>query len=345
MEKKYMKKSKVLLVLLITFIFLAVQAPNAQAVIELTYASINPPAHGYSVADRAFFEKIEKDTKGELKIKPYWSGTLMSSKEGTGELAKGVADMGFIAPIYEKAGVDLVKGTMGFYVGCTPQNAIKIFWMIFNKFPEVQKEYSSVKILGLNASTPMDLQTTKKPVTSLADMKGLRIKTSADLVTTFRDLGAEGVVMPMQETYESLQKGLLTAVMAPYETYKSLKFAEVIKYHTTNFQVARGVYGSRAINLDSWKKLPSNIQKIFENSKEWWSLENFKQSSGIEDAGKELAVKAGVKFVQMNKKDVEKYEEIYSAEQLKIAQDLDKKGLPGTKIFNETRRLVKLYNK
>jgi TRAP-type C4-dicarboxylate transport system substrate-binding protein len=67
-----MNKRKVLLVLLISFMFLAVQAPHAFAAIELTYASINPPAHGYSVADKIFFEKIEKESKGEVKIKPYW---------------------------------------------------------------------------------------------------------------------------------------------------------------------------------------------------------------------------------------------------------------------------------
>jgi TRAP-type transport system periplasmic protein len=340
-----MTTSKVLLALLISFIFLALQAPNAHAVIELTYASINPPQHGYSVADVHFFEKIEKETKGEVKIKPYWAGTLMSSREGTRELAKGVADLGFISPIYEKSGVDITTTILGFFSGSTPQNNIKIFWDLFKKFPELRKEYESVKLLGLNASTPMDLQTTKKPVKSLTDLKGLRIKTSTDMVSTFKELGAEGVVMPMQETYESLQKGLVSGVMAAYETYKSLKFAEVIKFQTTNFQVARGVYGSRAMNLDSWKKLPANIQKLFEAGKDWWSLENFKESDKINDAGKADADKAGVQYLQMPKADIDKYFTIYNKEQEKRAKDLDAKGLPGTAIFKETRRLVTLYNK
>ena len=81
------------------------------------YANIHP----YSIADQHWIDKIAKETNGRVKIKPYWNGTLISSRESMREIAKGVADIGFVTPIYEKSGVDLTKATIDFYAGSAPE--------------------------------------------------------------------------------------------------------------------------------------------------------------------------------------------------------------------------------
>jgi len=311
-------------------------------VIELRYASQNPPNHPYSIADQNWIAKIEKETNGRVKIKPYWGGTLISSREAMSELSKGVADIAFVYPIYEKSGVDLSKALLGYFKGTqSPAANAKIFWELYDKFPELRKEYEKVKPLVVNASTATPLMTTAKPVKTLADIRGMRIKAVAEVVSPLKDFGGEGVVIPMVETYEQLQKGIIKGVFAPHETYKSMKFAEVIKYETVNFTVPRGPYVSRAMNLDSWKKLPPDIQKIIEASKDWWFQENAKELDKQEEAGEELAKKAGVQFVQMDPADVAKFDDAYEKDNIKAAQELDKKGFPATKFYNEARRLVK----
>ncbi len=312
-------------------------------VIELRYASQNPPTHPYSIADQNWISKIEKETNGRVKIKAYWAGSLISSREGTSELAKGVADIAFIYPIYEKSGVDLTKLLLGCFKGQqSPEANIKIFWELYDKFPEFRKEYEGrMKPLVINASTATPLMTTEKPVKTLADIRGMRIKTVAEVMTALKDFGAEGVVIPMVETYEQLQKGIVKGVFAAHETYKSQKFFEVIKYETVNFTTPRGPYVSRAMNLDSWKKLPPDIQKIIEASRGWWEQETLKELIKQEAAGEELAKKANVQFVQMDPADVAKFDEAYEKDNIKAAQALDAKGLPATKFYNEARRLVK----
>ncbi len=95
------------------------------------------------------------------------------------------------------------------------------------------------------------------------------------------------------------------------------------------------------MNLDSWKKLPPDIQKIIEASRVWWEQETLKELDKQEAAGEELAKKAGVQFVQMDPADVAKFDEAYEKDNIKAAQALDAKGLPATKFYNEARRLVK----
>ena len=51
-------------------------------VIELKYGTTYGADHPFSVVDKKWIEKIEKETNGRVKIKPYWSGTLFAGKDG-----------------------------------------------------------------------------------------------------------------------------------------------------------------------------------------------------------------------------------------------------------------------
>jgi TRAP-type C4-dicarboxylate transport system substrate-binding protein len=94
------------------------------------------------------------------------------------ELSKGVADIAFVYPIYEKSGVDLSKALLGFFKGTQSPAAMQDIWDLYDKFPELRKEYEKVKPLVVNASTATPLMTTAKPVKTLADIRGMRIKSS-----------------------------------------------------------------------------------------------------------------------------------------------------------------------
>ena len=333
----------------VMFLFALIPALTivAQAqVIELRYASPYPPAHPYSIADQKWIEKIEKETNGRVKIKPYWNGTLISSRESMREVAAGVADIAFVTPIYEKSGVDLTKAILDFFADSNPEVNAKIYWELFNKFPEIRKEYDAVKILAVNVGIPMYLMTSKKPVKILDDLKGMRIRITGNaMMRTMKTLGAEPVGMPVVEMLESLQKGIIQGVIFAHGDYKSLKLTEAVKFETENFAQDRGIYVSRAMNKGAWAKLPPDIQKIFDASRDWYGDTIYAESKKPEEEGKALAVKAGVQFVKMDAAGLKRYSEVLDAENLKEAQSLDAKGLPGTNIYQEARRLVKQYNK
>ena len=347
-----MVKIRKTMIVLLSVMFLYALAPAlmvvvAQAqVIELRYASPYAPAHPYSLADQKWIAKIEADTKGRVKIKPFWNGTLISSRESMQEVAKGVADIAFITPIYEKSGVDLTKAVLDFFADSNPEVNAKIYWELYNKFPEIRKEYEKLKILAVNVGIPMYLMTNKKPVKTIDDLKGMRVRVTGDaMMRTLRAMGAEPVGMPVVEMLESLQKGIIQGVIFAHGDYKSLKLAEAVKFETDNFAQDRGIYISRAMNKDAWNKLPPDIQKIIDASRDWWGEAIYTESKKPEEEGKAMAAKSGVQFVKMDQAGLKKYSDTFDAENLKEAAALDAKGYPGTKIYQEARRLVKQYNK
>jgi TRAP-type transport system periplasmic protein len=319
-------------------------APQAslaqQKPIELKYATIYPPTHAFSIADQHWIQKIEKETNGRVKITPYWAGSLVSAREGYQDAIGGVADIVNASIAYEKAGFDLSKGQGGFYQGLTDQEAkLKIFWQLWDKYPEIRKEFANVKVIGLFTAPNMFLMTTK-PVKSLADLKGMRIKAPIELVQPLKALGAEALIMPMTEVYESVNKGILSGLWGSHELYKSMKFVDVVKYETDLLSVI-GPIPSRIMPDSSWKKLPPDIQKIFEANKEWWSNECLKEVLKVDAEGFEMAKKAGIQFSQLPASEVQKFHDLYDTELAKLAKGLDDKGLPGTKYYQDVRKLVK----
>ena len=349
-RENMVKRRKTIVVLLGVMFLCAlslIPARNIMAqekVIELRYASPYPPTHTMAMADQKWIAKIEAETKGRVKIKPYWSGTLVSGRESMQELKKGVADIAHITPIYEKSGVDLTKVIVDFFSDANDEVKAKVYWELYNKYPEIRKEYEAVKILCLGGNTgELHLMTIKKPVKTIEDMKGMRLRVTGEvLMRTLKALGTEPVSMPVPEMYESLQKGIIQGVLFGDADYKALKLSEIIKYDTNNFLVYVGPFPVRAMNLDTWKKLPPDIQKIFD-ANAGWCMKPFRMTKKPQEEGKAAALKAGVQFVN-DQAGLQKYESIFDAENMKEAQALDAKGYPGTKIYNEARRLIKQYN-
>lgn len=308
--------------------------------IELKYASIYAPTHAFSIADQHWMEKMEKETNGRVKFKPFWSGTLISPREGYQDAIGGVADIVYASIAYEKAGFDLNKGQGGFYQGVKDQETkLKIFWQLWEKYPELRNEFAGVRVIGL-FTAPNQRLATIKPVRSLADLKGMRIKAPLELVQPLKALGAETLIMPMTEVYESVSKGILTGLWTSRELYKSMKFADIVKFET-NLPSVTGPIPARIMPLSAWNKLPPDIQKIFDANKEWWSLEAAKEVEKVDAEGLELAKKVGIEFIQLPQAEVQKFNDLYESELVKSAKGLDAKGLPGTKYYQDLRLLIK----
>jgi TRAP-type C4-dicarboxylate transport system substrate-binding protein len=275
-----------------------------------------------------------------VKITPYWSGTLVSAREGYQDAIGGVADIVYASIAYEKAGFDLAKGQGGFYQGVKDQETkLKIFWQLWDKYPELRKEFANVKVIGLFTAPTMRLMTTK-PVKSLADLKGMRIRAPLELIQPLKALGAETLIMPMTEVYESVNKGILTGLWGSHELYKSMKFVDVVKYEVELPSVI-GPIPARIMPDSAWNKLSPDVQKVFDSEKQWWSIEAAKEVEKVDTEGFDLAKKSGIQFSQLPQSEVQKFMDLYDTELAKSAKVLDGKGLPGTKYYQDVRRLIK----
>ena len=307
---------------------------------ELTYSTTYTPTHPYGRADEEWIARIHEQTDGRVQITAFWGGSLINSREGIDELNAGVADMAYIAPIYASSGYDLNRLTPQFFYGYEDaQEVLRVYLELWNEYPQFAEELGGAQVLGYNVGTPMHLMLRDKPFNQVSDLQGLRIRSAVDYIGALTAAGAEGVTMPMTDTYPSLQRGVLDGVIAPYEALRSLSFAEVINYYS-ELPHSRGAYPSRAINAQAWAALPEDIQQVFLDNIEWLTQATYDYAQEAEDAGRAYGEEQGVTFNTVDPEVVAEYSSAFEPSARETAAQLDSAGLPGTEILDRIRAAI-----
>ena len=304
-------------------------APDDERV-ELIYATAYSPTHPFSLADRDWIEFVEREANGKLRIRPIWSGALLSADQSMIELRHGVADIGIITPIYAKGGAHLLRTQTGFYRGIrTVDNQLALYRCMADGNEQVARELDGLKVLAVQGGNLPGILTRDKPLRSLADLQGLRIRVPTELLPVLRDMGADTVSMPMGEVYSALAKGVLDGVVAPADTFRSLHFAEVADYYAA-IDIPRGAYPSRAISTERWATLPPDIRDVLERGIPVWEQALSRRTFEAESTGADYGREHGMTFTEINAADQARFEEIYehhAAETAASLQDYDIDGM------------------
>jgi TRAP-type transport system periplasmic protein len=205
-------------------------------------------------------KKVEEATKGRVKIQVYTSQTLAKGPDCWRAVKSGVADIGWcfggfwpdMTPLAEVITLPMLP------VQSSEQGS-EVLWKLYEKFPAIQKEFADVKPLWLFTTEPFVLATTKKPVKTMEDMKGLKLRIGGGPQSDqIRALGALPVLVGMPDLYVALDNGVVDGAGVPWEAILSWRFYEVLKNYTI---VPMSVgHLSLSMNKAKWNSLPKDVQ-------------------------------------------------------------------------------------
>ena len=113
-------------------------------------------------------------------------------------------------------------------------------------------EFKDVHVLALHVHGPGVIHTADKPVKSVGDLKGLKLRAPTRQVTKLlASLGATLVGMPLPGIPDALSKGTIQGAVIPWEVVTAVKVHELTKYHA-EFQPAGGaLYGHYLCDVDA----------------------------------------------------------------------------------------------
>ena len=309
-------------------------------VVELVYATPYSPAHPFSRADQRWIEFVERESGGTLRIRPSWSGALLSSEHSMEELRHGVVDIGLITPIYVKGGVHLIRIQSGFYSGAaTIESQVALYRCMAAGNPQFEHELEGLKILAVQGGSLPGIVTRDKPVRSLDDLKGMRIRVPTELLNVMRDLGADPVNMPMGDVYSALAKGVIDGLVAPTDTFRALHLSEVSKYYT-RMRVWRGAYPARAMGAKRWNSLSEAQRAVLDAGIPVWEQALAEENRRALEEGWKLAEQTGVVAHDLSAADQLRFDELYLREAEANAQSLERYGIDGMKVFRMSRASV-----
>ncbi len=328
-----MKKT---LLTLLTAAVLAMALPAASQAggVKLTYANFFPPTHIQSQLAQQWCDEVAKRTDGAVKIDYFPGGTLAKAPQTYDGVVEGIADIGMSVLAYSRgrfptmAAIDL---PLGYKSGV---GATKVANAVYAKF--MPGELADTQPMFFHAHGPGLLHTAKKPVKTLADMKGLKIRATGNSGKLVNALGGSAVAQSMSDAYQAIQKGVVDGGMYPVETNKGWKMAEVVDYQTQTFAVAYSTTFFVVMNKDKWASIPAAAQKTIMKINEEFVAKHGQAWDDSDKLGQEAFEAKGGKVIALSDTEAAKFVAAAAPMMDGYIKSANEKGLDGKAILDFT---------
>ena len=213
---------------------------------------------------RNFSDHMKEWSGGKIEINVYPYGTLGATGDINELCQLGVVEYVFSDYAWISSFVPQAQVLALNYLFPTEKVPEVLDWMARNGefMPLMEKAFRE------NGLVPLSIMfegwqwlTSKKPVNSLDDMKGLKLRlmSSKLLVEDYKAYGAAPTPMSYGEVYSGLQMGLIDAQVNPLFAIYSMKFYEVQDYVTQ--LKSEPFIGIPTVNQKFFDNLPEEVQQ------------------------------------------------------------------------------------
>ncbi len=255
------------------------------------------------IGSKAFAEKMEQLSGGRFKIQVFPGGALGNALKVPETVKNGVAECGHTWMGYDW-GKDPTTVLFGGYAGSFDSERM-LHWLYQAGGVEMQRQFRE-ETEGI-ISFPLGIRTaeaflhSRKPVKTLDDLKGLKLRTAGAWLEMAKDLGAAPVTTAGGDVYPMLERGAIDATEwgTMYENI-SMGFHKIAKYI-----IYPGVHQPTApfelvINKEAWAKLSPADKKLVETVAKLVTIE-FWLKVGQEDAkALDFYKKAGNTIIELD---------------------------------------------
>ena len=200
------------------------ETATASPVKKLRFATINPTNHMTHPAVEKFVELVESRAAGQIKIDLFLNGVLGQERDLTEGVMLGTIDLALVFRT-SLSTLDPMVDVMNLpYIWRDYGHAHKVLWgTIGDKIAQSVLKKTNVRIIGWPDQGFRQVITVIKPVNTLEDLKGLKIRVpqSPNFVELFRRLGANPTPVPWGEVYTALQTKLVDGAEVDYRSIQA----------------------------------------------------------------------------------------------------------------------------
>jgi TRAP-type C4-dicarboxylate transport system substrate-binding protein len=313
----------------------ALQTPAAAETV-LKFASFVPTQY---VLHKPVFlklgEDIAKATNGEVKIKIYAAGALGKGPvEQYQRAVRRIAEItyglpGYTSSVFPKTLlIELPGVTRGH------QDATRKLWKVMDT--HLRKEFKRTRPLALFVTPPAVLMMRDKPVRSLADLKGLKIrassKSAAAILTAY---GATPVQMPATKVYTSMSTGVVDGALMGTGSLLIFKLIEPTKYVTMGLpEMPTTLF--MVMNEDAYKELkPAHRAALDKLTGLGISLRSAQLEANFGEIGlKKFRGLPGKQVIELSAGAQAEFAKAAQKGVASVIKDIEGKGVPATTIYN-----------
>jgi len=287
-----------------------------------------------------FVPEVDKILAKSGKYKIEWNlalnGQIVKPRKILGGLQKGLGDIGVVTHIFHPDKVPLYGISFNTpFSTVDPMVVTKTIDKLVAKFPAFKDGWKKYNQITLTNGITLDTYQLflKKPIKSMADLKGLKIMAGGDNKKFLKGWGATPVGGSLMGYYDKVKTGIADGAMIWPQAAGAFKFAEVTPYM---LDLRIGSMASKAINVNAntWKKLPQEVKDALQTAaigyRDQMAIHSVKKSKILF----KKYLKAGGKVIAVSDADRLKYAKAIGPIAKEWAASLEKKGVPGKAILS-----------
>jgi TRAP-type C4-dicarboxylate transport system substrate-binding protein len=298
------------------------------------------PSHHMVKTLAAWVKNIEKESHGNLTVEI--DKAPLAKPNGQYDLIKnGVRDMGWVVPAYTPGRFDMFQVAELPFLCPNATTCAPALWKWYVKNNLAGKEFTDTKLLVAFMHGPGGVHT-KKKVTTLEEIKDVKVRAGGAGVPIAKALGMSVVAMAATEAHEALQRGTVEGVLFPWEAMQSFRLTELVHAH---LEIPGGMYTAAFfinINPKSFDKLTAgNKAALMKASGEAGSRFFGKAWDAADTRARDQAKKLGHSISALSNQELVRWKaklQFVTDAWLKQAKGM---GYDGQKLLDDFKALVK----
>ncbi|WP_136808748.1 TRAP transporter substrate-binding protein [Desulfosediminicola flagellatus] len=233
---------------------------------KIKWKMVMPWSKGLLFYDMAvhFADSVRLASAGRLDIKPFSAGELVPGNQSFDAVSKGSVQIAHASPLYWKGKNEafVAFGSVPFGLDAEGYN----IWLQekggMEQLNALYKPFGIVSLAAGQTGQEMGLFSNKK-ATTMADFKGMRLRTPGWYMDIMTNLGASVSPLPGGEVYLALERGVIDAAeySVPAINYP-MGFDDITKYVIQPGVHQPGFQCDVMINEKAWSELPEDLQWI-----------------------------------------------------------------------------------
>lgn len=283
-------------------------------------------------------EELEALSNGRIQAEFYPANALGTPDAHYDLVETGIADLGLSILEYSPGRFPLSTVSELPFMVDSAQSGADLIWQLYEEVPEIQAEFKDTKILWLFTNDPDLIFTKDKEITSIDDLRGLRIRSPGPFTNKLiESWGAVPVAMPMNDSYDALQRGVVDGLMAPFSAIINFNLAEVTDYiledpfYAVNFFVT--------MNLDTWNSLTPEEQSDIEAVLDKYRNLAAQTYDDAAAAGRKAAEEMGVTVGKLSDQELQNFKTSMEPLYQEWIENMNGRGLPGQTTFEKAKEI------
>lgn len=214
-----------------------------------------------------WMDRIEQASGGRIRFERYPAMQLGGApRDLFDQVRDGVVDVIWTLPGYTPGRFPRSEVFELPFIMTNAEATSKAYWEYLQL--HAPDEFKGVRVLAAHVHGPGVIHTKSKPVRSVEDLKGLKLRGPTRFVTKMlATLGATPIGMPLPQIPDALSKGVIDGAVIPWEVVPSVKVNELARYHAEFDPAGGALYTGTfvlAMNPKKYASLPPDLQQVID---------------------------------------------------------------------------------